>query len=123
MKAFFPHQQAHTDLRVLPLTFSPQRKAVTHNDFMHVLGHTLGLKHEFAVYSPNWFIEKVVEATGRAKSFEFGTPNPKSVMSYEDPPTLQQSDIENAKALLQTVQWFQTWGSRWLSHHGFPTGA
>lgn len=119
MKGFFPHQQATTDLRVLPITLT-KRRAVMHNDFLHELGHILGLRHEFAVNTLNWFVERAADLATGGKALEFGTPNPKSVMSYADPATLQQTDMDNIKAFYKLSNGFRLGGDDGYRITDFP---
>jgi hypothetical protein len=54
--------------------------------FLHELGHVLGLRHEFAI-----------EEEGQGAVL-FGVKNKLSVMSYNLPPSIQQSDRDGVKA-------------------------
>ncbi|KIL93690.1 hypothetical protein FAVG1_02250 [Fusarium avenaceum] len=78
-RAFFPHE-TNEDVIVFKLALGPQYLPILKNIFQHEIGHILGLRHEFA-------IEK--EGSGAVQIFE---KNQKSVMSYNFPPKIQDSD-------------------------------
>jgi hypothetical protein len=87
--AFFPNPQPLNTLFVYSLSFTDKKNRETlKNTFLHELGHTLGLRHEFAL-DPDRF-------EGGAQVY--GTRNPLSVMSYNLPPQVQKSDIEDIKS-------------------------
>lgn len=81
--AFFPNPLPLNTLSVYQLALSEQYRGILKNIFLHELGHTLGLRHEFALNPERWEGGAVV----------YGSRNEKSVMSYEFPPQVQQSDI------------------------------
>ncbi len=82
--AFFPNSKPLNTLFVYQSALSKQQyRSILKNIFLHELGHTLGLRHEFALDPGRWEGGAVV----------YGTRNPKSVMSYEFPPQVQPSDI------------------------------
>lgn len=58
------------------------------NVFLHELGHVLGLRHEFALDADRY----------EGGAFRLGTTNPLSVMSYEFPPKIRDSDILDTRA-------------------------
>jgi hypothetical protein len=87
--AFFPNPQPLNTLFVYSLSFTDKKYRETlKNIFLHELGHTLGLRHEFAL-DPDRF-------EGGAEVY--GTRNPLSVMCYRFPPQVQKSDIEDTKS-------------------------
>ncbi|VUC32557.1 unnamed protein product [Clonostachys rosea] len=87
--AFFPNPQPLNTLSVYSFSFTDKKnKETLKNTFLHELGHTLGLRHEFAL-DPDRF-------EGGAQVY--GTRNPQSVMSYNLPPQVQKSDIEDIKS-------------------------
>lgn len=86
--AFFPNAQPLNTLFVYQLALgSEQYRGILTNIFLHELGHTLGLRHEFAL-DPDRF---------EGGAVVYGTRNPKSVMSYVFPPQVQDSDITDVK--------------------------
>ncbi|EXJ65627.1 uncharacterized protein A1O5_11154 [Cladophialophora psammophila CBS 110553] len=62
--------------------------SIMKNVFLHELGHVLGLRHEFAL-DP---------ALYKGGAFRMGTTNPRSVMSYEFPPKIQDSNVLDTSA-------------------------
>lgn len=86
--AFFPNSQPLNTLFVYQLALSTEKwRGTLKNIFLHELGHTLGLRHEFALDPDRWEGGAVV----------YGSRNPSSVMSYVFPPQVQQSDITDTK--------------------------
>ena len=86
--AFFPNAQPLNTLFVYQLALAKdQYRGILKNIFLHELGHTLGLRHEFAM-DPDRF-------EGGAEVY--GTRNPNSVMSYVFPPQVQPSDVTDIK--------------------------
>jgi hypothetical protein len=88
--AFFPNSQPLNTLFVYKLALDKYR-GILKNIFLHELGHTLGLRHEFAL-DPTRF---------EGGAIVWGSRNPKSVMSYVFPPQVQQSDITDTKSFYQ----------------------
>ncbi|CAI6089045.1 hypothetical protein V2G26_002522 [Clonostachys chloroleuca] len=87
--AFFPNNQPLNTMSVYSYSFTDKESHETlKNTFLHELGHTLGLRHEFAL-DPDRF-------EGGAEVY--GTRNDHSVMSYTLPPQVQKSDIEDIKS-------------------------
>jgi len=67
------------------------------NIFQHEIGHILGLRHEFAITGD---ANKGLRAEGEG-AVQFLQMNYNSVMSYNFPPKVQESDKE------QTLQFYQ----------------
>jgi hypothetical protein len=86
-EAFFPNSADLNVLNVYPGSFEEGAIQYLKNIFLHELGHVLGLRHEFAP-----------EKESDMKSVQVGPRNPTSVMGYEFPPILQDTDIESAQA-------------------------
>jgi hypothetical protein len=88
--AFFPNNtQPLNTLFVYSFSFTDKKnKETLKNTFLHELGHTLGLRHEFAL--------DPLRYEGGAQVY--GTRNPLSVMSYNLPPQVQKSDIDDIKS-------------------------
>ncbi|KAL5608580.1 hypothetical protein FOVSG1_003261 [Fusarium oxysporum f. sp. vasinfectum] len=83
--AFFPSSQPLNTLFVYQVALLPtdRYRGMLKNIFLHELGHTLGLRHEFAL-DPDRF---------EGGAVVYGSRNEKSVMSYIFPPQVQPSDI------------------------------
>jgi hypothetical protein len=80
-EAPFPNSNDLSFLRV----YNPWFNTLWGRDiFIHELGHVLGLRHEFAASEP-------------FTTVPFGPSNPWSVMNYNNPPVLQQSDIDSVR--------------------------
>ncbi|KAH0345002.1 hypothetical protein KCU83_g7982, partial [Aureobasidium melanogenum] len=82
--SFFPNQDLGNNVTVFQTAFDPRNIQIMKNVFLHELGHALGLRHEFAAVEGDFV--------------PFGSENEKSVMSYNFPPTMQDSDIKDTKA-------------------------
>jgi hypothetical protein len=97
--AFFPNNAVLNTLFVYAYAFdktiseSPRGSfknyEIMQNVFLHELGHVLGLRHEFALDTETFEGEGAVRV--------FGT-NPESVMSYQFPPLMQESDKAETRA-------------------------
>lgn len=89
-EAFFPNE-INQDIIVYEFSFSDQgNRAILKNIFVHEIGHVLGLRHEFAITGdPQRDLDSEFDG-----AVQFMQENPKSIMSYEFPPTMQQSDRE-----------------------------
>jgi hypothetical protein len=97
--AFFPNSAVLNTLFVYAYAFdktvseSPRGSfrnyEIMKNVFVHELGHVLGLRHEFAL-DPETF-----EGEGAVRVFGA---NPESVMSYQFPPQMQESDKTETRA-------------------------
>ncbi|MCJ1425707.1 hypothetical protein MMC29_003607 [Sticta canariensis] len=88
-QAFFPNTEDLNTVFVYKRAYDPDTVNYQANIFSHELGHALGLRHEFAPQETN------------EKSVLFGQLNPFSVMSYNFPPNIQESDKEGIRALYQ----------------------
>lgn len=86
--AFFPNSQALNTLFVYQMGLSAKYRGILKNIFLHELGHTLGLRHEFAL-DPGRF---------EGGAVVLGSRNYNSVMSYQFPPQVQKSDITDTKS-------------------------
>ncbi|EFY93970.1 peptidase M12B family protein [Metarhizium robertsii] len=82
-KSFFPTSRPQNTLFVYKKGLVKHRKTLK-NTFLHELGHILGLRHEFALDREHGAVI-------------FGLRNPKSVMSYEFPQEVQDSDIDGTR--------------------------
>lgn len=83
--AFFPHE-VEQDVIVFSFAYTVEEKDILKNVFVHELGHVLGLRHEFAIQ---------LEGQG---AVQFQEANELSVMSYEIPPVMQESDKTGIQA-------------------------
>jgi hypothetical protein len=87
--AFFPNSLPLNTMFVYELALSSKDKyrGMLKNIFLHELGHTLGLRHEFALDPERYEGGAVV----------YGSKNYRSVMAYEFPPQVQPSDVTDIK--------------------------
>ncbi|KAL5605940.1 hypothetical protein FOVSG1_006087 [Fusarium oxysporum f. sp. vasinfectum] len=85
-QAFFPHE-IDQDVIVFSDAFKGSNTSILKEIFQHEIGHILGLRHEFAIVGDD--MGNKPEGFG-AK--QFLAKNPKSVMSYNIPPKIQDSD-------------------------------
>jgi hypothetical protein len=86
--AFFPNSQPLNTMFVYQLALKePEYRGILKNIFLHEIGHTLGLRHEFALDPERYEGGAVV----------YGSRNSKSVMSYVFPPQVQPSDVTDIK--------------------------
>jgi len=76
-RAFFPSSEQQ-DLVIYPLAFSRGQIEFLKNVLEHELGHAYGLRHEFAMQEGD--------------TVQFGPSNPASVMNYNNPPVIQDTD-------------------------------
>jgi len=84
-KAFFPVEE-QSELMIYPLAFSAGQINYLRQILAHEIGHIFGLRHEFAIREND-------------PAVQFGPSNPASVMNYNSPPVIQESD----KAWLQKL--------------------
>ncbi|RGP76727.1 matrix metallo ase-11 [Fusarium longipes] len=78
-RAFFPHE-INEDVIVYSRAFESDSLPILKNIFQHEIGHILGLRHEFAIEQ---------EGEGAVLFMER---NPNSVMSYNFPPKIRDTD-------------------------------
>lgn len=100
--AFFPNTDALNTLWVYSFAFdktpntSPRgtfkNYEIMRNVFLHELGHVLGLRHEFAIEQ---------EGEGAVRLF---STDKESVMAYEFPPQIQESDKRDLRAFYKLPQ-------------------
>ncbi|GKZ76094.1 hypothetical protein AnigIFM56816_005069 [Aspergillus niger] len=86
--AFFPNEDDLSVLFVYQKAFESGVMNHMSNIFLHELGHVLGLRHEFAP-----------ETEG--ESVQVGPRDSLSVMSYNFPPIIQQSDVVSTKTFYE----------------------
>jgi len=79
-EAFTPVKE-QSRLVIYPNAFSEGQIKYMRNNLAHEVGHIYGLKHEFAIKEP-----------GAQFVVQFGPSNPLSVMNYNSPPVIQESD-------------------------------
>jgi hypothetical protein len=91
--AFFPNEKNQT-VWVYKSAFDPRNMENLTPIFKHEIGHTLGLRHEFAITGD---ADKGLDAEGEGAR-QFMEPNYDSVMSYNFPPTIQDTDKSGIKA-------------------------
>jgi hypothetical protein len=85
-QAFFPHE-FDQDVIVFSYAFEGKNKSILKEIFLHEIGHVLGLRHEFAIEGDN--LGNKPEGEGAKLFME---KNASSVMSYNFPPRIQDSD-------------------------------
>ena len=90
---FFPNEVGQ-DVWVYSTSFQPKYINRLPNIFAHEIGHILGLRHEFAITGD---AIRGLKAEKEAAA-QFMEPNYNSVMSYNFPPTIQQSDKDGIVA-------------------------
>ena len=95
--AFFPNEVSQ-DVLVYKRALEPANLKILKNVFLHELGHVLGLRHEFAITGD---AAKNLAPETSTPAVQFMESNYYSVMSYNFPPTIQQSDIDGVKAFYQ----------------------
>ncbi|KAK5072553.1 hypothetical protein LTR64_004973 [Lithohypha guttulata] len=95
-RAFFPHEIGQ-DVVVFQRGLEPSYKSILNNVFQHEIGHILGLRHEFAITGDE---SKRLRAEGNG-AVQFMEMNYDSIMSYNMPPRIQDSDRE------QVVKFYQ----------------
>ncbi|MCJ1437666.1 hypothetical protein MMC27_007053 [Xylographa pallens] len=88
-RAFFPHE-IDQDVIVFARAFDPRNTPIMDNAFQHEIGHILGLRHEFAITGD---APKGLKAEGDG-AIQYLKMNYNSIMSYNFPPKIQDSDRE-----------------------------
>ncbi|KAM6513681.1 hypothetical protein FALCPG4_016055 [Fusarium falciforme] len=83
-KAFFPNSNDLNTVFVYQRAFQAGMVNNMTNVFLHELGHVLGLRHEFAAQEGG--------------AIPWGSSNPLSVMSYNFPPEMQESDERDTRS-------------------------
>ena len=91
--SFFPNEKDQ-DVVVYSTALQPNNRMILKNIFLHELGHVLGLRHEFAITGDS---SKGLGPEGDG-AVQFMTANYNSVMSYNFPPTIQQTDKDGIQA-------------------------
>lgn len=93
--AFFPNAKPLNTLLVYKYGFDKNVQdggwtnySILKNVFLHELGHVLGLRHEFAMDANRY----------EGGAFRLGQTNELSVMSYNFPPKIQDTDIVDTRA-------------------------
>lgn len=86
-RAFFPHE-VDQDVIVFTRAYDPNNFPILKNIFQHEIGHILGLRHEFAIEGDP---ARGLPPEGNGAVL-FGEKNPISIMSYNFPPEIQDSD-------------------------------
>lgn len=105
-RAFFPHE-VDQDVVVFQRGLEPNYKSILNNVFQHEIGHILGLRHEFAITGDDRKGLRA-EANGAVQYMEM---NYDSIMSYNMPPRMQDSDREQVAKFYQMPNGFIIGGS------------
>lgn len=100
-RAFFPHE-VDQDVIVFKRAFDPDGVSILKNIFQHELGHVLGLRHEFAITGD---ADKNLKPEGLGAK-QFMAMNYNSIMSYNFPPKMQQSDRDQTIAFYKLANGF-----------------
>lgn len=100
-RAFFPNE-VDQDVIVFARAFQQSNRTILKNIFMHELGHVLGLRHEFAITGDP---SKDLDPEGDG-AVQFWTANYNSIMSYNFPPTMQDSDKKGVVAFYKLKNGF-----------------
>ena len=100
-RAFFPHE-LDQDVIVFKRAFDPDGAPILKNIFQHELGHVLGLRHEFAITGD---AAKRLGPEGEG-AIQFMQNNYNSIMSYNFPPKMQQSDRDQTNAFYKLANGF-----------------
>lgn len=90
--AFFPNEKDQT-VWIYASAFQPKNIDSLTPILEHEIGHILGLRHEFAITGDP---DKGLRAEGQGAT-QFMEPNYDSVMSYNFPPTIQDTDRTGIK--------------------------
>ncbi|KAJ9653552.1 hypothetical protein H2198_007272 [Neophaeococcomyces mojaviensis] len=100
-RAFFPHE-VDQDVIVFKRAFDPDGMPILKNIFQHELGHVLGLRHEFAITGD---AAKRLLPEGQG-AIQFQETNYNSIMSYNFPPKMQQTDRDQTLAFYKLANGF-----------------
>ncbi|KKY37865.1 putative matrix metalloproteinase-11 [Diaporthe ampelina] len=92
-KAFFPNEK-NQNVWVYDNALQPNNSENLVSIFAHEIGHILGLRHEFAITGDQ---DKNLKAEFNGAT-QFMEPNYYSVMSYNFPPTIRDTDIKGIQA-------------------------
>ena len=105
-RAFFPHE-VDQDVIVFSRAFDASAKPILKNICQHEIGHILGLRHEFAITGDD---KKDIKPEGEG-AIQFLTNNYNSIMSYNFPPKLQDSDREQVTQFYKLSNGYMIGGS------------
>jgi hypothetical protein len=100
--AFFPHE-IDQDVIVYKRSFDADGLAILKNIFQHEIGHILGLRHEFAITGDP---DKGLRPED-AGPVQFLENNYNSIMSYNFPPKIQDSDREQVSKFYELPNGFK----------------
>jgi hypothetical protein len=105
-RAFFPHEVGQ-DVVVFERAFEDRNASILKNIFQHEIGHILGLRHEFAITGD---AAKGLWPEGSG-AVQFLKNNYMSIMSYNFPPRIQDSDRDQTAEFYKLANGFMIGGS------------
>lgn len=109
--AFFPMEVARPVVVTMYGLYHRGSRAILKEVFLHELGHTFGLRHEFALYAKEQSREERAPEEDDLGAKQFMEPNPFSVMAYKFPPKIQQTDIDGVRAFYKLPEGHKIGGS------------